>query len=161
MGEGIQSVIDEMRLMINSMDSVGESLAVALATFHERVEARIEAAGRTLVWVDQSGGKFPDYSAREVLQVFRILQEAVGNALKHSSGKTITVLIVRCPDPAFPIRITVSDDGAGMGAKPRKGRGLDNMRARAEAVGGSIFLSNSGHGLSVQLDIPGGRTATD
>lgn len=45
MAEGLQSVIDEMRLMVDSMDSVGESLEAALATFRARIQPRVEAAG--------------------------------------------------------------------------------------------------------------------
>jgi two-component system, NarL family, sensor histidine kinase UhpB len=158
MTEGIQSVVDEMRLMIDSMDSVGESLAIALTTFHERVQSRIEAAGFTLTWTDRSGGEFPDFGPRDVLQIFRILQEAVNNALKHGASP-IEVLILPYPDLAYPIRITVADHGTGMAEKRGRGRGLSNMTARAEAIGARLSLINSSGGLSVQLELPAGNAA--
>jgi two-component system, NarL family, sensor histidine kinase UhpB len=153
MAEGIQSVVDEMRLMIDSMDSVGESLSVALTTFHERVQSRVEAAGFALNWTDQSGGIFPEYGPRDVLQIFRILQEAVNNALKHGASP-IDLLITQYPDPAFPIRITVTDCGTGMAVKRGRGRGLSNMKARAEAIAARFSLISSSSGLSVQLELP-------
>jgi two-component system sensor histidine kinase UhpB len=154
MAEGLQSVIDEMRLMIDSMDSVGESLGTALTIFRERVSGRIEVAGKRLVWDDRSGGALPDFGPRDVLQVFRIMQEALTNALKHSSGETITVRIEPSPDPAFALRISVIDDGAGMGAVNPRGRGMANMTGRAETVGGRCTLADAGPGVAVVLDLP-------
>jgi two-component system, NarL family, sensor histidine kinase UhpB len=158
MTEGIQSVVDEMRLMIDSMDSVGESLAIALTTFHERVQSRVEAAGFTLTWTDRSGGELPDFGPRDVLQIFRILQEAVNNALKHGAGP-IEVMIAHSSIPAYPVRITVTDHGPGMAEKRGRGRGLSNMTARAEAIGAKLSLINRTEGLSVQLELPA-RNAT-
>ena len=160
MTEGIQSVVDEMRLMIDSMDSVGESLSVALTTFHARVQSRIETAGFKLNWSDQTGGSFPEYGPREVLQIFRILQEAVNNAVKHGASP-IEVLIFAYPDPAYPVRITVADHGVGMTEKRGRGRGLSNMTARAEAIGARFSIINSSSGLSVQLELPARDTSAD
>jgi two-component system, NarL family, sensor histidine kinase UhpB len=155
MAEGLQSVIDEMRLMIDSMDSVGESLGTALTIFRERVSSRIEAAGKRLVWDDQSSGKLPDYGPRDVLQVFRVMQEAVTNALKHSSGETITVRIEPSPDPKFALRVSVIDDGSGMGAANPRGRGMANMIGRAETIGGRCRIADAGSGVAIELDLPG------
>ena len=152
--DGLQSVIDEMRLMIDSMDSVGESLATALTIFRERIASRIEGAGKKLVWDDASGGQLPDYGPRDVLQVFRVMQEAVTNALKHSSGDTIAIRLEPSPDADFALRITIADNGAGMGAANPRGRGLANMTGRAETVGGRCALSDAEPGVAVVIDLP-------
>ncbi|MFM5948832.1 MAG: sensor histidine kinase [Novosphingobium sp.] len=152
--EGLQSVIDEMRLMIDSMDSVGESLATALTIFRDRVASRIEATGKHLVWDDQSGGQLPDYGPRDVLQIFRVMQEAVTNALKHSSGDTIAVRLSPSPEAGFALRITVTDNGAGLGAANPRGRGLANMTGRAQTVGGRCTISDAHPGVAVVLDLP-------
>lgn len=152
--EGLQSVIDEMRLMIDSMDSVGESLATALAIFRERISSRVEAAGKRLVWKDLSGGVLPDYGPRDVLQVFRVMQEAVTNALKHSSGDTVTVQLEPSPDPSFALRITLADNGTGLGATNPRGRGLANMIGRTETLGGRCIVAAMPPGVAVTLDLP-------
>ena len=152
--EGLQSVIDEMRLMIDSMDSVGESLATALTIFRERIASRIEATGKKLVWHDQTEGRLPDYGPRDVLQVFRVMQEAVTNALKHSNGDTITVRLEPSPESDFALRITVSDNGSGLGAPNPRGRGLANMSGRAETIGGRCTISDVEPGVAVVLDLP-------
>ena len=151
--EGLQSVIDEMRLMIDSMDSVGESLASAMATFHARVHPRVEAAGFTLDWRVDGQGDLMDTPPRTALQVFRILQEAVANALKHSGGDRITVTLLTRPDGA--LTLSVADNGRTAGPKDGTGRGLANMRSRAALIGGTIALDHGEGGLTVALTLPG------
>lgn len=154
--EGLQSVIDEMRLMIDSMDSVGESLPSALATFQDRVRPRIEAAGFALDWTADLQGDLPDYPPRAVLQVFRILQEAVNNALKHSGGDRITISVLA--RPKAPLTLSVADNGKGAAPTGGSGRGLTNMRARAALIGGIIDLDSSGDGMTMVLTLPPAAT---
>jgi two-component system, NarL family, sensor histidine kinase UhpB len=152
--EGLQSVVDEMRLMIASMDSVGKSLFAALSLFRDRMTPRVEAAGFKLEWTNTYGSDFPDYGSRPTLQIFRILQEAVANALKHSAGKVISVSIEPRPDAPHLPRITVRDDGGGKAAAPGTGRGLANMRTRAAAIGAQIDITLEQAGARVTLDLP-------
>lgn len=156
MAEGLQTVIDEMRLMIDSMDSVGESLGSALTIFRERIEPRIAAAGWQLEWREEREGELPDYGPRGTLQVFRILQEAVTNALKHSSGDRLVIAIEASPVFAGGVRIGVSDNGKGLGAPNPRGRGLDNMTGRAASVGGELAVEGGEGGVRVVLDLPSG-----
>ncbi len=138
--EGLQAVIDEMRLMIDSMDSVGESLDAALATFRARVQPRIVAAGHAFEWAQQGAVDLPGYGPRDVLQVFRILQEAVTNALKHSGGSAMRVMVGQETDGA--VRITISDNGKGGASVGDAGRGLSNMRSRAQSIGAICTLES-------------------
>lgn len=154
MTEGLQAIIDEMRLMIESMDSVGESLASALATFRQRMEPRVREASVNFTWFDQSTAPAPRYGPREVLQIFRIMQEALTNAMKHSGAGAISVTIADTDDAAFPKRISIIDDGAGFAATPGVGRGLDNMRKRAAAIGARFDISAQERGVEIVLDLP-------
>ncbi|MFY7836744.1 MAG: sensor histidine kinase [Novosphingobium sp.] len=149
--EGLQAVIDEMRLMVDSMDSVGESLEAAFATFRARMQPRVVAAGLQLDWFQAEGLRLPDYGPREVLQLFRILQEAVTNALKHSGASRLAVEIGPEGDGAVVVRI--SDNGQGR-AIPGVGRGLGNMARRAEAIGAGFALSSApGEGTRVSIHL--------
>ena len=162
--EGLQSVIDEMRLIIASMDSVGESLFAALALFKDRMTPRIESAGFKLEWTNRYGADFPAYGPRPTLQVFRILQEAVTNALKHSGGTTIRIVIEPGPGNPANVRISISDDGVAVtGATPGlvgTGRGLANMRTRAQGIGAVLEIASDGKGVCVMLDLPASGDAT-
>lgn len=162
--EGLQSVIDEIRLMVDSMDSVGESLTSALAVFRQRMQPRIEAAGFAFVWRTPADVALPDYAPRTVLQVFRILQEAVTNALKHSGGARIEIGVDEA-DQARP-GLFIRDDGRGPGAAlggdaaTGAGRGMANMRRRAEAIGGELTVSVlASGGAEVRLRLPPGEGA--
>lgn len=156
--EGLQSVIDEMRLMIASMDSVGESLFAALSLFRDRMSQRVGSAGFSLEWTNTYGTDFPEYGPRPTLQVFRILQEAVTNALKHSGGTVIRIAIEPRPAGAGGVRVKVSDNGAASRtAAPDltgPGRGLANMRTRAASIGASLSIEQGAEGLCVVLDLP-------
>ena len=148
--EGLQNVIDEMRLMVDSMDSVGESLEAALATFRARIQPRIEAAGFAFRWSQPATLNAPDLGPRDVLQVFRIMQEAVTNALKHSGGSEITVEVSANADGA--VAITIADNGSGGAEAGNAGRGLANMRVRARAVGADYAVeSEPGKGTRITL----------
>lgn len=152
--DGLQSVIDEMRLLIDSMDSVGESLGSAFAVFRDRVKGRVEDAGLTFTWRDDSEDELPGLGPREVLQVFRIMQEAVTNALKHSRGNGLDVLVSPSPHEGHSLRIAIADNGQGMGLANPRGKGMQSMAARATSIGGKLEVQSAQGGVTVLLDLP-------
>lgn len=152
--EGIQSVIDEMRLMIDSLDSVGESISSALSIFRKRVMPRVQSAGFRFDWTMAEDCLLPVYGPRDVLQIFRILQEAVTNSLRHSGGDHIAVAIERGKLPGYPMRITITDNGVGMSGTEGLGRGLANMQSRAKSVHASLDIASTATGTRVTLDLP-------
>lgn len=94
-------------------------------------------------------------AADESLQttIFRIVQEAINNAVKHSRP---TYLKVEMSKTEFGARIEIMDDGAGIedDADMTKG-GLGNMNVRAALISAKIsFLLVEGGGTHVVLDIP-------
>jgi signal transduction histidine kinase len=159
--EGLQSVVDEMRLMVDSMDSAGDSLASALAIFRQRITPQIQSVGVALQWEDSTDGPVEGFGPRDVLQIFRILQEAATNALKHASASEIGILISPGQNEST-IDISVSDNGRGFDVIDQAaGRGLRNMRARAKTVGGEIVVSpraNGGTTMRLTLPIPSDQT---
>lgn len=152
--EGLQQVIDEMRLMIDSMDSVGESLKSALAMFRKRVMPRVKGAGFAFDWNMAEDSPLPDYGPRDVLQIFRILQEAVTNALKHSGGDRIDIAISPAPNPQWALQIMITDNGKGLSGPKGRGRGLGNMEVRAASIGAKVEISSDEKGTSVILSLP-------
>lgn len=93
------------------------------------------------------------------LAVYRIVQEAVTNALKHSGAANISVNIIRGQQT---ISLVVEDDGGGF--DPEEVRDLRNglqrlglltMRERAAQFGGRLFIdSRPGHGTCITAEIP-------
>ena len=88
--------------------------------------------------------------------LFRIVQEAINNAIKHSKAKNINVQLKY--DPAMFI-LMINDDGVGFNAtaldSAQTGIGLKNMQNRASLIGG-LFSINSleNSGTSVSVEIP-------
>ena len=96
---------------------------------------------------DQPGpGLFPGMS------LFRVFKESVTNAVKHSSARRVAALMEFTPSR---FRLTVWDNGRGMGAAPGSGRGLANMAARIQELGGTMTCrSEQGTQLVFELPLP-------
>jgi PAS domain S-box-containing protein len=73
------------------------------------------------------------------LQVFRVAQEAVNNAVKYSGGSKVRIRLSR---RGSTLELDVQDDGRGLPKRPGSlsGSGLRIMRFRAEAIGGTLRL---------------------
>ncbi len=84
-------------------------------------------------------------SSSQAFHLYRILQEAVNNALKHSRGKKIHVII----SSGDSWQIKVQDDGRGMDSVAGSGNGLGNMKQRAAEAGWQINWKNAEDGGTV------------
>lgn len=88
------------------------------------------------------------------VEVFRIVQEALSNAARHSGAPRAHVSLTRREGR---LRVVVSDDGQGFDpAQPRApGIGLAGMEERAAMLGGQLAIdSQAGGGTRVTLDLP-------
>ncbi|MEM9085779.1 MAG: ATP-binding protein [Pseudomonadota bacterium] len=157
--EGLQQVVDELRLMIDSMDSIGGSLDTALAGFRGRLQPRIEDAGFAFEWENKLGESVPEFAPRKTLQLFRIMQEAVTNALRHSGGSRVAITLEYEGEAGQWLSVTVRDDGIGVLGPRLGGHGLENMRARAAKEGGSVNFGDptDGNGGVVVIRFPHGE----
>ena len=91
--------------------------------------------------------------------LFRVVQEALTNVLKHAEARRVTLLL-DCRDEH--LRLTVEDDGSGfdIDAATRRARsqrrlGLLGMKERVDAIGGEFLVESSpGSGTSLFIRIP-------
>jgi PAS domain S-box-containing protein len=86
--------------------------------------------------------------------LYRIAQEAVQNALKHSGAKNIDIELWSRPGD---LRLSVVDDGQGLtnGLEKRSGLGMRTMRFRASAIGGRLLITRGANGgNSVVCEVP-------
>lgn len=97
-------------------------------------------------------------SAEAIQDVLLVVREAVSNANRHARASAISIALVR---DEKGISLSVVDDGVGFDPDrvPKGGAGehlgLENMRRRAEALGGHLSIhSEPGHGTEVLLRIP-------
>jgi len=87
------------------------------------------------------------------LVIYRVSQEAIGNAVRHSGAGRIEVALEKAGDR---FELTVTDDGSGFTFdQATSGLGLGGMRERAILVGGELDIeSRTGHGTTVRLLVP-------
>ena len=95
------------------------------------------------------------------LCVFRVAQEALRNAVKHSDAAHIWADLTGGPSS---VTLTITDDGKGfdVNGPPNAGLGLISMRERVESVGGVLEIHatpTSGTGLKVTVPIQASKSA--
>jgi signal transduction histidine kinase len=91
--------------------------------------------------------------ARHCADVVNILREALSNAVRHGRARHVSV---RAASDGAQVALVVTDDGVGFATSTgESGHGLENMRARARALGGSLQIDSApGKGTRVLLTLP-------
>jgi DNA-binding LacI/PurR family transcriptional regulator/signal transduction histidine kinase len=127
------------------------------------VEELVEAAARKYP-VAVTLRAAPDFSLPDpdrALQAYRIVQEALGNALKHSGSDRVEVRLYRDDPPdrgpppdAAAVVVEVTDRGAGLPDAVREGMGMRIMRYRAETAGAELRIERLDPGTRVVCRIP-------
>jgi len=146
---------EEMRSLVFQLRPADLEADGLVATLRKHVEVlgRVHAAD---VELTVRGQTEPDASVQR--ELYRIAQEALQNALKHSGAGRIGVELDL--DPALT-RLVVTDDGSGFDPTDPRVRsqhlGVTVMAERARAVGGRLDLRSApGEGTTVTAEVPGG-----
>lgn len=150
----LSDALAELRLIVDSLDTAGETLGIALGAFRERMAPKLTAAGLDLQWsIDEAAGA-RTLGVDRVLHVFRILQEACSNAIQHANARSLSISLETRSEDSLVLR--VRDDGHGFDTSVTCGKGLSNMAARAASIGSTVSVTagEDGQGTSVTLDIP-------
>jgi signal transduction histidine kinase len=94
------------------------------------------------------------------IHVYRVVQEALNNVVRHSGAKDAWVRLRFLP---ATLEVEVEDHGKGFSAQPaRQGIGLVAMRERAELLKGNLdLLQSNGSGTTVRLTVPREKSETD
>jgi signal transduction histidine kinase len=86
------------------------------------------------------------------LSAYRIVQEAVTNAMRYAGKSRTEVLVRYCPDA---VELEISDDGPGLGVPAGAGHGLAGMRERASLYGGVLEAGpRAVRGFAVRARLP-------
>lgn len=100
------------------------------------------------------------YGERVDLAIYRCVQEAITNAIRHGSAQNIKVDLdqVQLENAAGhrdELRLTIADDGKGIGPNQSKGFGLTTMTERVRSVGGACTIEGApSKGTTVRVEIP-------
>ncbi|MBX6363798.1 MAG: sensor histidine kinase [Gemmatimonadetes bacterium] len=121
----------------------------------------VEEMGGPKIAVEADAATLP-LSPEAELALYRIVQEAISNASRHSGARHVRVRLWRAP---AAVCASVEDDGRGFSvgevmSSKDKGLGLFGMQERATYVGGRVYVeSEPGAGTTVRVEIPVNATS--
>lgn len=150
--ELIAQTIYDLRDLSKSL-SFEHISALGLVKTIEIETSRINKSG--LINVEVSiVGEIYSLGEQHDLVLFRIVQEALNNTLKHASANRLKISL-QYSDILF--NLTVEDDGDGFSAdelKDKNGLGLKNIANRAALIGGSVIIDSSpGKGCCIKVSL--------
>lgn len=143
--------LTEMRAMIHLLradESTVERVAPARLRDLAQLLESARAAGLVVDARTSIDGELP---AAVDLSAYRIVQEALTNVIKHSPDAQVSVIVERT---ASKVEVEVVNECVGSVVDRGSGRGLLNMRERAQAVGGMLVAGPCEHGWRVRAELP-------
>jgi Signal transduction histidine kinase len=152
----LQHCMHDLRQIIEeAKPSVLHLFGVAQA-IENHLERSVRDSGLPIDWqvVDEGDGKLDTLEQTVTIALFRIVQEAINNAIRHAQPSHVEVCL-RCRNNEMTI--TVTDDGTGIGDPHEQiGHGIDNMRTRARLIGARFEIGNNpeGRGTGVRVILP-------
>ena len=155
--KALQGLITELRPA--SLDELGvkPALDALVRRTSERFDLRVDA-NFDLAY---DRGREPSRLLGEIEStVYRLVQEAISNVVKHAQVETVQVEVV---EAGGSVKVTIRDDGSGFDIGGANGGfGLIGMRERVELVDGKLLIDSApGRGTTVRAELPAVHESTD
>ncbi|MDH3530274.1 MAG: hypothetical protein OEQ28_11965, partial [Acidobacteriota bacterium] len=142
----IEGVSDEIRRICEDLSpSVLENIGFTAALEWELSNA-VESDERGIETDFEAKDNLDDVlklSRAEQIQIYRIAQEILNNIIRHANPKRISLSVGTSPD--YVLKLVITDDGTGFvpaDVTSKKGRGVTNIKARAQLIKAEIEWSN-------------------
>jgi PAS domain S-box-containing protein len=152
----VQDIATQLSDAVGAARSLSRGLHPITLTNQGLPAALAELARRVPIEVEFRLPDSPrlDLDPAVALHLYRVAEEAVGNATRHADARKIRITLT--PKSGRRIMLTITDDGKGFRQRSgRAGMGIQNMRYRARAVGGTLAISSiPGRGTAVRCTIP-------
>jgi signal transduction histidine kinase len=148
----INHALEDLRMTLDSMEPMEGDLPTILGTLRRRIGPALQAAGIELDWQVQEvppiAVQGQPLDARGVMHLFRFLQEVFANIVKHANATKVEVRtrveLAAVSKASHTTWLSVTDNGQGLGDGYRAGgRGLDNLRTRAQALGAQLHIGSA------------------
>jgi|GEM_PF-6475764 len=151
--ELLDRATEEIREVSHTLDAgVVNNLGLSMAL--EEMANGINRSGKLAVTLDMHGIENNGLSSRKETGIYRIIQEAVGNIIRHAGASKMDISLTKNDDE---LTIIIEDNGKGFDiAQARKngGLGLRNIEERAAQLGGNaVFDAMLGRGVTVIINI--------
>ena len=146
-------IIDEVRRISNDlMPSVLEAFSIPIA-FRNLFTETEEHSDLKISF--EAKGNFDDLDTKIKTYIYRLMQEALNNIVKHADAREVKVNLERSPEH---LTLVISDDGKGFlpeTAAKEGGNGIHNMRERANLLHGQIEIRSApATGATIILTVP-------
>lgn len=146
--EAVQQAMDAIRRVLDDLDqtpsaSLSDQLRLATSQMAELYGIRLSWKGLALA---------QEMPATWATDLSMLIAEAVSNAGRHGRATEVLVSLQRAGNL---IRLTVDDNGSGLGDVAGAGRGLDNLTRRVQRLGGAATLTSRPEGgAQVAVELP-------
>jgi signal transduction histidine kinase len=168
--EQLEYCLNDIRLMVDSLDNEENDLLNLLGMFRYRIEPMLQTAGIQLKWNPLPLDTNIELTPSKSLHILRILQEAVHNTIRHANCSQLKITAVLV-NGGRVLEITVSDNGQNVASNQlsletkskktktrasgeRMNRGIRNMHHRAELIGATLKIHFNQAGTTLELLVP-------
>jgi two-component system sensor histidine kinase UhpB len=143
--EGLGDIVDELH--------PGPPTRLGLSASLRQLARRVGRRDGLEVCLDVPRPIEPEPDGEVALSIYRLVQEALANAVRHGGASRADVEIRQ---GAVELSVNVSDDGTGFRpGRPARGLGLAGMRERAQLIGADLTItSRPGAGANIRLRVP-------
>ncbi|MFZ0845394.1 MAG: ATP-binding protein [Pseudolabrys sp.] len=149
--QAAREALNDLRLVIYSLDLGDRELPLALANFRERLVPQLQRLGIALDWSIAGLPEVSGVTPGNALAMLRILQEAITNAIKHGPARKVVIRGARAKDGM--VALSIENDGRPF-TEGTGGHGLANMRRRAQQLNGKLDLEALDSGTKLTLLLP-------
>lgn len=146
-----RDALRELRLVIDTTSGDAIDLDFILGAFRERCLSPVERTGLAVTWDIGALPPVQGLTPAQAQDIMRILQEALANALRHGEPDSIAL---RGRHTGERIELALENSGGRPLAEGAGGRGIENSRRRAEALGGRVRYETIAGGTRVLLSFP-------
>lgn len=148
--KGIDEVIADIRNISHGLLPPGLSLWGFYHSMEDLCEKTAKSSGLDIQLADHTDGAMKTMQFDTALSLYRVMQEALNNTLKHANAKSISI-VLNIKDSMGAIDYT--DDGAGTSmTQQSKGLGLYNMESRLSMINASYKITTApGEGFKLSI----------
>jgi signal transduction histidine kinase len=148
--QGIDEVIADIRSISHALLPPGLSLWGFQHSLEDLCEKTKTSSGLDVQLIDQTSGALQNIPFDTALSLYRVIQEALANTLKHAGAKSVTITL--CIKEGMGA-IDYTDDGKGADMTVKaKGLGLYNMESRLSMINAAYQLTTAiGQGFKLSI----------
>jgi signal transduction histidine kinase len=153
--EALRRALDDMRIMIDALEASDVGLSIMIGRLRARLDPVLRRNGLRASWKIEAPEALDAIDPTQSLHVLRIIQESIANVVQHAHATTIEIRAFVTDPGSQILAVEISDNG--IGPEPESmgsGRGIGNMKTRAQALGADLRFEIREAGYAVLLLIP-------